>query len=85
MDCVLADMDGNAEDRRGTVSVFNGPAPVIQTFDDPEQEAEAIGAWISGRVEQGVQPHGRPRLEDRHRIEEAISFCQLPGSLDAQP
>ncbi len=37
----LADMDGNAEDRRGTVSVFNGPAPTIETFDDPEQEAEA--------------------------------------------
>jgi hypothetical protein len=53
----LADVDGNAEDRRGTVSVFNGPAPTIETFDDPEQESEAVGVWISGRVEQGVQPH----------------------------
>jgi superfamily I DNA/RNA helicase len=39
------------------VSVFNGPAPEIETFDDPEQESEAVCAWISGRVEQGVQPH----------------------------
>jgi superfamily I DNA/RNA helicase len=53
----LADVDGNTEDRRGTVSVFNGPAPVVETFDDPEQESEAVGAWISGRIEQGVQPH----------------------------
>jgi mRNA-degrading endonuclease RelE of RelBE toxin-antitoxin system len=53
----LSDVDGNAEDRRGTVSVFNGPAPEIETFDDPEQEAEAVGAWISRRVEKGVQPH----------------------------
>jgi superfamily I DNA/RNA helicase len=37
--------------------VFNGPAPEIETFDDPEQEAEAVCAWITGRVEQGVQPH----------------------------
>ena len=53
----LADVDGNAEDRRGTVSVFDGPAPTIETFDDPEQESEAVGVWISGRAEQGVQPH----------------------------
>jgi superfamily I DNA/RNA helicase len=53
----LADVDGNAEDRRGTVSVFNGPAPVIDTFDDPDQEAEAVSAWISGRVEKGILPH----------------------------
>ena len=53
----LADVDGNSEDRRGTVSVFNGPAPTIETFDDPEQESEAVGAWVSGQVEHGVQPH----------------------------
>jgi hypothetical protein len=53
----LADVDSNAEDRRGTVSVFNGPATVIETFDDPDQESEAVGAWVTSRVEQGVQPH----------------------------
>ena len=37
--------------------MFNGPAPEIETFDDPEQEAEAVGAWITSRVEQGIQPH----------------------------
>src|ERR1700745_1221731 len=42
----LADVDGNSEDRRGTVSVFNGPAPEVETFDDPEQESEAVGRWI---------------------------------------
>jgi superfamily I DNA/RNA helicase len=53
----LADVDGNGEDRRGTVSVFNGPAPDIETFDDSEQESEAVGAWIRSRIEQGIQPH----------------------------
>src|SRR3984893_5010570 len=52
----LADVDGNAEDRRGTVSAFNGPAPAIETFDDPEQEAEAVGKWIGARIGEGVQP-----------------------------
>jgi hypothetical protein len=52
----LSDVDGVAEDRRGTVSVFNGPAPAIETFDDPEQEAEAVGKWISARIGEDVQP-----------------------------
>jgi hypothetical protein len=53
----LSDVDGVSEDRRGTVSVFNGPAPTIKTFDDPEQESEAVGAWIASLVKDGVQPH----------------------------
>ena len=53
----LSDVDANTEDRRGTVSVFNGPAPTIETFDDPEQEAEAVGGWIAQRVQDGVEPH----------------------------
>lgn len=52
----LSDVDANTEDRRGTVSVFNGPAPTIATFDDPEQEAEAVGAWIAQRLQEGVEP-----------------------------
>jgi UvrD-like helicase C-terminal domain/AAA domain len=51
----LADIDGLSEDRCGTVSLFNGPAPDIETFDDPEQESEA--GWIAGRLRDGVQPH----------------------------
>ena len=53
----LADVDGDAEDRRGTVSGFNGLPPTVETFDDPEQEAVAIGEWIAARVGEGVQPH----------------------------
>jgi superfamily I DNA/RNA helicase len=53
----VADVDGNAEDRRGTISVFNGPAPTIETFDDPDEEAEAVGGWIADRVGEGVEPH----------------------------
>ncbi len=53
----LADIDGNAEDRRGTVSVFNGPPPIVETFDDPEQEVEGIGKWLAARIGEGVEPH----------------------------
>jgi superfamily I DNA/RNA helicase len=53
----LVDVDENEEARRGTVSVFNGPAPTIETFGDPDEEAEAVGAWIAMRIEQGIEAH----------------------------
>lgn len=53
----VSDVDGNVEDRRGTVSVFNGPEPDIRVFDGSEQEIEAVGAWIAERISEGVVPH----------------------------
>ena len=53
----LADVDGNSESRRGTISVFNGAEPVIETFTDPDQEASAVGSGIAERIAEGVPPH----------------------------
>jgi mRNA-degrading endonuclease RelE of RelBE toxin-antitoxin system len=53
----VSDVDGNTESRRGTVSVFNGAEPVVRTFDDPEQEQAAVGAWIAERIWEGCLPH----------------------------
>jgi superfamily I DNA/RNA helicase len=51
------DVDGNIDDRRGTVSVFNGPSPVIKVFDTTEEEAETVAAWLKGKNSEGVVPH----------------------------
>jgi mRNA-degrading endonuclease RelE of RelBE toxin-antitoxin system len=53
----LSDVDGNAENRRGTVSVFNGPAPSIDSFDDTVAESAAVTQWITDRLAEQVQPH----------------------------
>lgn len=53
----VSDVDGNVEERRGTVSVFNGPAPMVQIFDDQEGEIEAVGSWLAACGEEGVVPH----------------------------
>jgi hypothetical protein len=53
----IADVDGNAEDRRGTVSVLNGPAPAVEVFADPNEEAEAVGRWVADRISEDVEPH----------------------------
>jgi mRNA-degrading endonuclease RelE of RelBE toxin-antitoxin system len=52
----VSDVDGNTEDRRGTVSVFNGPAPRILALDTPEDEIRSVAAWLAERSSEGVRP-----------------------------
>lgn len=53
----LADVDGNVESRRGTVSVFNGPAPRIAVFDSAEAEIAEVAEWLAGLRKDGLAPH----------------------------
>jgi len=53
----VSDVDGNAEGRRGTVSMFDGPSPLVTVCKDSAKEAEAVGTWIAQRLDEGCQPH----------------------------
>ncbi len=53
----VSDIDGNVETRRGTVSVFNGPAPSIRIFDSQNEEGNAVAAWLGDRMKEGLAPH----------------------------
>ena len=53
---LVRDVDGNEEDRRGTVSVFNGPDPEIRVFKDSNQETDGLALWIHGAIEDGIEP-----------------------------
>ncbi|OZB63730.1 MAG: DNA helicase [Thiomonas sp. 13-66-29] len=53
----VSDVDGNIEDRRGTVSVFNGPAPAIRSFGNEEKEIAAVADWLKARLAEGIPPH----------------------------
>ncbi len=53
----VSDVDGNKEERRGTISVFNGPQPEILVLDSPEAEIEAVSRWLQDRRREGVPPH----------------------------
>ena len=50
----VADVDGNVEDRRGTVSAFNGEPPEILLFDNAQQEGQAVGDWLKALEDKGV-------------------------------
>ncbi len=52
----VGDVDGNVEVRKGTISVFNGPAPGIAIFESDAAESEAVAEWIKERVADGVLP-----------------------------
>jgi mRNA-degrading endonuclease RelE of RelBE toxin-antitoxin system len=53
---VVQDVDGVEQDRRGTVSVFNGPDPEVWTFPSAAAEEQGIAGWIKTLVADGVAP-----------------------------
>lgn len=54
---VVTDIDGNTEDRTGTVSVFNGPPPTILSCANEAEEIKSVGEWIAEKLKSGVLPH----------------------------
>jgi superfamily I DNA/RNA helicase len=50
----LSDVDGNAENRRGTMSVFNGPRPTIMASDTREDEIASVSQWLVDRLGEGI-------------------------------
>jgi hypothetical protein len=52
----VSDVDGNAEGRRGTVSMFDGPPPMVMACTDAEHECRVVGNWIMDRLKEGCAP-----------------------------
>ncbi len=50
------DADGEVQDRRGTVSVFNGPEPEVLKFTTSESETDGVALWIQSLIEAGIEP-----------------------------
>jgi mRNA-degrading endonuclease RelE of RelBE toxin-antitoxin system len=66
----VSDVDGNVEDRRATVSLFNGPLPTIKVSQTVAEESKVVGEWLKARTSEGVQPH------------EVAVFVRSPAQLD---
>lgn len=50
----IVDLDGIEETRRGTISVFDGPDPVVQLLADRETEAITVSGWLRARLAEGI-------------------------------
>ena len=53
----VTDVDGNSEDRRDTISVFNGPPPAIRVLPTENEEIKSVGTWLAEQTKAGVLPH----------------------------
>lgn len=78
----VSDVDGNTEERSGTVSVFNGPAPTIQVLDNPEEESKAVSAWLLDHQKEGAKPHEIGifvrSAKEQDRAQKAVEKAGLP-------
>jgi mRNA-degrading endonuclease RelE of RelBE toxin-antitoxin system len=52
----IADVDGNTESRRGTVSVLNGPPPTVQAHGSEADENAAVAAQVRSWIAGGIAP-----------------------------
>ena len=76
----VSDVDGNREERKGTISLFNGPAPEIRTLDSQKEEGAAVAAWLRERVKEGAAPHEIGIfVRSDAQIARAIEAAQLAG------
>jgi len=57
LDPQMADVDGNVEERKGAVSLFNGPKPTITASASGEIEIQTVCDWLNGLKGAGLQPH----------------------------
>ena len=56
LDPETIDADGNIQDRREALSVFNGPEPKIKNLDNRKKEIDFVSDWIQKCVSQGLAP-----------------------------
>jgi hypothetical protein len=54
---VLRDTDGLEDERRGIVSVFEGPAPEVKSLASAEIEAETVRKTVKTWLDEGIAPH----------------------------
>jgi superfamily I DNA/RNA helicase len=78
----LSDVDGNTEQRVGTISVLNGPPPTIRALASVADESHMVGTWLVDLHNAGVMPHEMgvfvrsPAELDRARA--AVEHAGLP-------
>ena len=56
LDAEISDVDGNTENRSNTISVFNGPDPIICSYVSADAEIQSVGKWLKKCHADGVPP-----------------------------
>ncbi len=53
----VTDADGIVDPRNTTISLFNGPAPLVQSNNTQEQEVVSAAQWLADRMADQIAPH----------------------------
>ena len=53
----ISDIDGNTEERSGTISVFNGPEPSIAIAQSIEEESKTVADWLTELTKRNLELH----------------------------
>ncbi|MGE3077289.1 MAG: 3'-5' exonuclease [Dehalococcoidia bacterium] len=94
LDPEMTDVDDNFEERRGTVSVFNGPPPLVVECGTEAKEVEIVAEWLRERSGEGAEAHeiavfvrSIGELERAHAAVTAsgLQFAVLDERLTVQP
>ena len=82
LDPSLSDVDGNVEERGGTVSLFNGANPQVRILESDDAETESVSAWLSELAQDDTKPEEIGvfvRSEDElDRAKTAVDAAGLP-------
>jgi hypothetical protein len=54
---ITTDIDENVEDRTDTISVFNGPEPIVKRCISLDDEINVVSNWIIELCQNGLLPH----------------------------
>ena len=57
MPTVLRDSDGHEDERRGIISVFDGPPPEVKSFPTVAAEAESVRTTVATWLGEGIAAH----------------------------
>ena len=52
----VSDVDGNREERKGTISVFNGAPPIVEIAKTADAERATVADWLKSRIADGLRP-----------------------------
>ena len=56
LDEVCKDVDGDLQDRSGTISLLRGRKPEVRTYRTVEAERDGVAAWLDNLRQAGTQP-----------------------------
>ena len=76
----ISDVDGNTEERRGTISIFNGPEPAIAVVRSVEEESRAVANWLTDCTSRGLLPHEiSVFVRSSEQIDRAVTAVKSAG------